>query len=324
MKKDDVFEFLDCVGAVPSKKQARAKWVTSSCPMVWNHKDGKSSADVFGVKLEQGDPLCHCFACGWGDSALGTTLEIKRQTSEEYQSNLNIKRAMEICVQASDDIELEFEDVDYEEALKKDEVTVFDDWWIETFPSVQQSALGMHYLNTRLGGPIDPDVIKFLDLRFDPNQKRVCAPVKNKKNQFVGLHGRAIYDDIDPRYRMYTYKGKNNPQYWLGENWVDLEQPLVVVEGYFDMARVLPVWPNVATPLFANPSIEKMKRMAGASEIITFFDWGAGGDFGRERFQKQFGSTHLISHCKPPAGVKDPGACTHGQIFSALGPFLPI
>ncbi|QIG76855.1 DNA primase protein [Rhizobium phage RHph_Y1_11] len=322
MKKSDVMELLDALGATPTKKQARGKWVTSDCPLgPWTHEGGKSSDDVFGVKLEQGDPFCNCFACGFHDSATGMVLKMRELNAATPVGEFDFKKAVTLCAKADDEIELNFDDIDYEEALKKDEVTIFDDWWVNTFPSVFEAPLGMKYLKDR---GVDPDVIKYLDLRFDPKQNRVCAPVLNKKQQFVGLHGRAIYEDTEPRYRMYTYKGRNNPQYWLGENWIDVELPLVVVEGYFDVAKVLPIWANVATPLFANPSIEKMKRIAGCSEIITFFDWGTGGDKGRQRFDEQFGKTHIVTHAKPPAGKKDPGACNIGEIASVLAPILPI
>lgn len=326
MKKSDVIEMLERLGATVPKSQPRSKWVVSECPFgPWDHDSGKSSSDVFGVKIEQGDPFCNCFACGFHGSATDMILRIKKKEQETPTGlPFDLKTALSLIVKAEDEMELDLDLPDYEETVHGgvDEVTVFDKWWIDTYPKATQSSLAMKYL--REERKVDLDVIEYLDLRFDPKQKRICAPVLNSKDQYVGLHGRAIYDDIDPRYRMYQYKGRNNPQYWLGENWVDYELPLVVVEGFFDLAKVLPVWANCASPLFANPSIEKMRRMAGVPEFITFFDHGTGGDKGRERFEKEFGKTHIIKHVVPPPNRKDPGACNLGEIASVLAEHLPF
>ncbi|QIG66692.1 DNA primase protein [Rhizobium phage RHph_TM16] len=323
MKKSDVMEFLDCFGVKVPKNQPRAKWVVSQCPLQqWNHDNGKSSDEVFGVRMEQGDPFCNCFACGYHGSGADLVLKVKEFGGDP--EHYNLKRAMELCVKADDEKVFEFEPIDYEEALQagKEEVTVFDKWWIETFPFANASPLAWDYLTVERG--LDPDVVDYLGIRWDPHQNRVCCPILNTKEQYVGLHGRAIYDDIDPRYRMYLYKGKNNPQYWLGENWVEPDRPLVIVEGYFDLAAVMPVYDNVASPLFANPSIEKLQRMAHVSEIVSFLDHGTGGDKGRERLDKVFGKTHVITHVKPPMHRKDPGSCNYGEIANILAPHLPI
>jgi hypothetical protein len=318
-------EFLDALGAKVPKSQGRAKWVVSNCPLqAWEHKDGKSGDDVFGVRLEQGDPFCNCFACGYHGSGADLVLKMRNFNAGEPHGEYDFKKAMELCVKADDEVVFDFEPIDYEEALlaNKNDVTIFDKWWVETFPLAIHSPAAMKYLTVERG--IEPAVIEYLELRYDPHQNRVCCPLRNTKEQYIGLHGRAMSDDIDPRYRMYLYKGKNNPQYWLGENWVDTDRPVVIVEGYFDLAATLPVYDNVTSPLFANPSIEKLMRMAHVSEFITFFDHGTGGDKGRERIDKVFGKTHVITHVVPPPHRKDPGACNFGEIASVLAPHIPI
>ena len=66
MKPDKIVEFLQHVGVTNAKKHKRTGWVISRCPLgPWNHENGESSPEVFGVKIESGDPHCSCFACGY-------------------------------------------------------------------------------------------------------------------------------------------------------------------------------------------------------------------------------------------------------------------
>jgi hypothetical protein len=118
---------------------------------------------------------------------------------------------------------------------------------------------------------------------------------------------------------MYKQAGHKNPIAWLGESWVDLDKPIVVVEGPFDLTSVKRVYANVVSPLFANPSWDKIRRMSDALEWVTFLDRGAGGDAGRARITKALGKDHLIHHAHPPQGRKDPGECSAEEIKAAFG-----
>ena len=142
-----------------------------------------------------------------------------------------------------------------------------------------------------------------LDVRCDPSQRRICFPVRDFEGVMRGMHGRATDPEMEPRYRAYRHAGKMNPIVWLGEDWVDRNRPIVVVEGPFDLMSVKRVYANVVTPLFATPSYEKLMRMADALEWITFFDRGAGGDNGRARVDKAL-CGRSCGH--PPAAAQRP------------------
>jgi hypothetical protein len=128
----------------------------------------------------------------------------------------------------------------------------------------------------------------------------------------------------EPRYRMYKQAGHTNQIAWLGEDWVDLNRPIVVVEGPFDLTSVLRVYDNVVSPLFVNPSIEKLKRMSDALEWVSAYDRGAGGDAGREKLDKTLGKDHVIQHVYPPKGRKDPGECSVAELEKLLAPVLQL
>jgi DNA primase len=156
----------------------------------------------------------------------------------------------------------------------------------------------------------------------DTSQQRVCFPVRDFSGKLVGLHGRGIKNGADPKYRMYLQAGRNNQIAWLGESWVDLEKPIVVVEGPVDLASVYRVYRNVVSPLFANPGFAKIQRMADALEQVIFLDRGKGGDAGREKFRRSLSKDQTLHFVRPPEGRKDPGECSIAELKSMLAPFV--
>ena len=322
MKPDQIVAFLTALGVTNAKKTKRTGWVISRCPLgPWQHDNGVSLPEAFGIRIEPGDPFAHCWSCQFH----GTTGELYQRmvglNKVRPRLEANWAVAREITDNASSDFELDMEG-DFESTLTtKKGLHEFPEWWLETFPYAIGVQAASNYLFKR---DVPGLVAKGLDLRWDPTQRRVCFPVRDFNGKLVGLHGRAIDDDVKPKYRMYTQAGQNNPIVWLGESWVDLTKPIVVVEGPFDLASVRRVYPNVVSPLFATPSVEKIKRMADALDWVTFFDHGTAGDQGRFRISQALGKAQVVRHCTPPAGVKDPGACTLQQLVATLGDVVPL
>jgi len=324
MKPDKIGEFLETVGVTNANKFKRTGWVISECPLgPWRHTAGKSSPEVFGVKIESNDPQAHCFACGF-HGTLGSLLQ--RMVGENKVSpKIEAKwgKALQLVSETESEFEIDFDTPGIEEVLAAPKgLHEFPDWWLESFPPVMDSPACHAYLWEQRG--VWPVVAQALDLRYDPKEHRVCFPVRDFKGRLVGLHGRAINESVEPRYRMYLFAKKNNPLAWLGESWVDLDKPIVVVEGPFDLASVRRVYRNVVTPLFANPSLDKIARMSDALEWITFLDRGAGGDAGRAKIDKALGADHVIHHLHPPKGRKDPGEMTVEELVATLHDLVPL
>lgn len=324
MTADKIVAFLNAVSVTNAKRHKRTGWIISSCPLQpWRHENGKSSPEVFGVKIGPQDPLGNCFACGW-HGKLGALVQTMKglQKAAPRDVDIDFKTAFQIV----DDAEAELIDLDIpgiEDVLKmnKESLHVFPDWWLDAFPPTGVSESASDYLDAR---EVPNWIADALDLRWDPQQKRICFPVRDFKHRLVGLHGRATLPETEPRYRMYLQAHKNNPIAWLGEDWVDVDQPIVVVEGPFDLASVARVYKNVVSPLFANPSFEKLRRMSDALEWVTLLDHGTGGDKGRQRITDALGKDHVITHLKPPEGRKDPGEMTVPELVDLLSPHVPL
>jgi hypothetical protein len=322
MKREAAIAWLKLLGVKVPSVQPRGGWVISECPLgPWKHTNGKSAPDVFGVKNEIGDSFCNCFSCGWHGSQSDLILQMQFFNRKDFQRKYPFGDALQLIANEEEIAELEgLNSPGIEEMLfgKKAGLHEFPEWWLASFPPWSHAPFACQYLGER---GVSASVADALDVRVDPTESRVCFPVRDFKGVLRGLHGRTTDAAIEPRYRMYVQAKKNNPLIWLGESWVDTTRPVVWVEGVFDLARVYTVYRNVASPLFSNPSEEKLKRMGDVMEIVTFFDRGVGGDSGRAKVSKMMKHS-VVNHVLPPKGRKDPGECSVEELREALGPYV--
>lgn len=154
------------------------------------------------------------------------------------------------------------------------------------------------------------EVRKTFDFRYDSYAHRIVVPIYNFNYKLCGLIGRSLISE--PRYYFYKYNGENNPQVWLGEQFIDLQKPVILCEGLFDLCKIYEINPNVLASLGTQPTPEKINRIKSASFIITCFDNDHAGAFIREKLARIFKGK--IHHVFLPKGVKDPGELNKDQL----------
>lgn len=324
MKPERTVQFLKLLKTHVPIHQPRGGWIVASCPLApWRHDGGTDKHPAFAVKRQAGDAFTNCFACGWHGSMSDLVIEMQHLNKLDKAVDVKWSDALAMIdeAEAEDVVDLDFPDIEEMLFGEKPQLHQFPEWWLDSFPEWHTVGWAKDYLAKR---DVPAWVATRMDVRADTKQKRVCFPVRDFDGRLMGLHGRAVEDGVDPRYRMYLQGGRNNPILWLGESWIDRARPVVVVEGPFDTASVMRVYDNVASPLFVNPSHAKIMRMADALEQVTFFDRGKGGDLGREKYGQAIGKTHLLHHVVPPQGRKDPGACTPEEIAQILADCLAL
>ena len=93
----------------------------------------------------------------------------------------------------------------------------------------------MAYLNKR---GVPPSLWADLNLRFDSGRKMVCFPFYNKAGKLAGMRGRSIIVTGGHSHHDYSWNNNNNSKLVLmNENNIDWMQPVVVVEGEFDLVQ---------------------------------------------------------------------------------------
>lgn len=312
MKPEKITILLPMIGS--QKIGIRAGWVLATCPMKWRH-DGDSHA--FAVSFDpKKKSWCKCLSCGYSGDLTDVLLDIRfgLRKFPEFAVRFNLAMASPMVATEFEDMELIAADIpDFETPVVKHE-QLFPELWLASFKSIHQFPEAVGYC---VGRGIESTTLKALDVRYDPSQKRVCFPFRNPKGELMGVQGRSLEKDSALRYYQYGYHGHRNMHIWMGEDTLNLDQPVVLCEGPFDYAAIWQVYENVACSFTSGLSKAKVKRIGDADEIITFYDHGKGGDAARGSIRR-FLPGYPIQDIIPTEDEDDAGAMSPEQICEYL------
>lgn len=335
MDKDAVRLFAGFVGTKVETISSQG-WAQMKCPLArWTHDSGKDSNPSAAISIKP-DGYSHftCFTCENHD-LLALVQRLKELGAQAPR--VQLKAAMEL-VNAEGENELKVAIKEYDAPLNPEEDdgnndAVFSEDWLASFLPARKVPDAMAYLKSR---GVDPYTVHDLDLRWDPKRLTVCFPVRDTSGRLCGLRGRRIAPEPgQPPYHMYKNApgkdGHYNRNVWIGENHLDWDKPVVMVESVFDYAAVYPLYENVTGPLTVGMGPRKVKRMAAAGEIITLFDLGAGGNKARKLIDKYLPKNqrrHLLPcgphRSNPEEAASDPGEMLPQQLIELLSPHLPL
>lgn len=315
MDSKSIVEFL---GHLKAKNvHARGKWVQCSCPLApWNHDTGKDASPSFAVRVEpHKESYFNCFVCHAGKlSELLVTLQHNKAHLQGYDlaaawKLLDIEDAQKVNLHikdwgATDDVEPEY---------------VIPDSWLQSFKIAWDVPMAREYLQSRM---VTHDIAQEFDIRWDRSRRTVCFPVRNRDGELVSMRGRRVLpEDAAIPYHVYAYMEHQNGQAWLGENTVDYNRPVLMVESVFDATSVARVYKNTVAPMSVGINAARMKRMASCTDVVTLFDQGMGGNKARAIVEHHLKGA-LIKHLMPTK--KDPGCMEKDELCLLLSPFLKI
>ena len=281
------------------------------CPLApWKHSNGIDKNPSFGVNRSG---FSHCFACGFAGDLDQLADEIVRVSGGEHSYDLNVVEGLSTYVKESG--AFDFSGVgDYDSKSETYKDYIFPDWWIDSFEHAHKNDEAMTYLASREGGPISELAAEVMDLRYDSYRRRVCFPLRDKKWNLIGLHGRAIDDDAKLKYMVYKHQDQCSTQSAWGENWLDFEEKIVIAESVFDGARVFQVYPNVWSPLTASVTKIRLDRLSEGYRFLTLFDNDEAGDEARKKTGKMLGREN-VRHLYPK---DDAGSMSVYQVADLL------
>ena len=255
MNRDGIIEFLSAVGVHGHVMEG--EWVQASCPAAFSrHKSGTDHNPSFGINVnEEGKSGYHCFSCGMKGHDLGDLLLELQHDAKIYgvMNHFDFTKARTM-VENEDDIGYvahEWTDTSLDKQFE-----AWPEWWLDKFPSAWAHQGARTYLQNR---GVLQSTAKALDLRFDPKREMVCFPIRHQSGFLAGFRGRHL---TTKRYHDYVWNQINNTSIVLyGESWIDPMQPVVVVEGPFDLAAVYPHYKNVVALFMASVNKRKMAKL---------------------------------------------------------------
>lgn len=277
MNVTDIKKVLSMVGSTVCQAQHREHWLTASCPFApWDHDGGIDKNPSFGISLKSKKSHYHCFSCNASGELANLPMDVAYKNHDMPKIELDVFSAIDFISKHT-----EYSSApDFQENFipEVEEEHLFPDWWLNSFMFVFENPEGLAYVRSR--GLTDRVIQKF-NLRYDTSRRRVVFPLRNWDGELVGAHGRAIDKGVVPSYYFYSHEHKNNKLPWLGEHYININKPVLVVESVFDLAAVWPIYNNSICPLSAGLSKQKIQRIHHIPHIVTMFDYGKGGDAAR-------------------------------------------
>lgn len=300
----------------------RGLWVQGHCVYgPWRH-GGKDKNPSFGIKAgtaKNPTSFYKCQSCGMGGDLMDLILDLKRYIGTDPIPEYKLGEALQLIAEEEEAGLTTAGIPDYDDVPEDTEI-VFPEPWLASFGKVGMFPVAMEYCFSR---GLPPWVTEKLDMRYDPVQKRVCFPYRDRVGRLMGMQGRSIEANTDLRYYQYGYNHQRNPHNWLGEDTVDLDEVVVLVEGPFDLASIMRVYPNVMASFTSGLSTRKLDRISDAREIVTFYDHGSGGNAAREKIRKRCKKAHVVD-IVPTKQEDDAGSMSSELIASYLSDHVSL
>lgn len=273
-------QFMRLLGVTKFDKTT-LPWLTASCPLApWRHEHGTDKTPSCGIMVGKFKCKIHCFSCHFSGPPESLLAELKLQSRGEFK----IGPAMVLLDDNSDDLLLDLS-ITPEEKKGPNDIVPFPESFWNSFPKITIGSTAEKYLTGR--GVSVKSIVDY-DFRWDGFNQRVCVPVRGLDYRLYGIRGRHVgpiqkggnpdYAKLDvPRYWSYPCGGISNPQVWFGEDWLDMNFPVLVTESIFDCIAARAFYPNTIAPLSSGITQAQVERLAGVPMWVHLFDGDKAG-----------------------------------------------
>lgn len=190
-----------------------------------------------------------------------------------------------------------------------------DEGWDQVLESIsvdyENDSSKLNYLINR-GFSID--TLEYFGIAFSETKRRIVIPARDEKHKVVGFIGRAISDDVQPKY-LYS-KGFPRKNILFNLNNAKRFDSCIIVEGSLDAMKVHQSgFPNVVSSLGATITKEHISMLASNFDtIIVFSDNDGAGNAMRSEIIANLNDKNLKIVDFTDSSFKDPGDMTSEQI----------
>jgi DNA primase len=161
------------------------------------------------------------------------------------------------------------------------------------------------------------DTLEHFEIGFSENKNRIVVPVRNPQYKLVGLIGRAIESEQEPRY-LYNTGFKRALVLFNIQN-AKHHPDVIIVEGSVDAMKVHEAgFPNVVATLGAQVSAQQVSMLKKYfDKIIIFSDNDEAGNAMRDAIINSCCGKELYT-ASISDGLKDPGEMSVKQIQDSI------
>lgn len=156
-------------------------------------------------------------------------------------------------------------------------------------------------------------------IHFDARKQCLAFPVRSLGGALVGLTGRYVRDDVNPK--SHNYPGLDKSLFLMGENLLEFEKAVVIVEGPIDC--VVTDEPDedfrVVSTLgegFGEKHAKTLRRFH-PSRVIIFTDGDSGGVLISKKIARLL-APHLPLYLVDTPKGKDPGSLSRDERLSLI------
>jgi len=253
-------------------------WMVARCPLApYTHDRAIDRTPSFNVRASENKLSgFHCFQCGESGRISKLINKLGHYREEDY-AHLALLAEMAETPEHFGEFE---EDERVVEEPELDKLV-----YLTMYPLPYEEREAREYLERR---GIGRDTARLLELRYDPEKRRILFPVFDWQHGLKGFSGRTIIpDERRPKHvpKVKDYVGMKKERVVLGEHLIQTEHPLLVVEGLFAYAHVVEVGARefcnpVATLGSAMSRTQRNLIVAWDRPVIMLYDDDAAGDKG--------------------------------------------
>jgi len=228
----EVLSELGCERIRPYKEGTK---VGACCPLAsWTHPSGIDRHPSFKVSVNpEGMSFSDCYACGHessllrllervgqyrgGDGLMALIAKVRKEEERDLGTQLDGMKWM----------------YDWQDPKRAQKLEAAKQKLL--YPVYEEKALEEYvgkvprYLLDR---KLTLDVCRQFKLGWDPKEGRAVFPVWDDKGKLVGMQGRAVSGDVDPKWRNYWNFPKSKFVYGL--HAIQPGKPIIVMEGVID------------------------------------------------------------------------------------------
>jgi len=166
---------------------------------------------------------------------------------------------------------------------------------------------------------LSSQTLLYFEIGFSSKRKRIVIPCRDEYSNLVGLIGRSVDPDVQPKYLYSKYFPRKNVLFNL--NHAKMYESAIVVEGSVDAMSVHQAgFPNVVATLGATVTKEHTALLRRYfNKIIIFGDNDEAGRSMMDIIINECNSLELSVVRYPGPEVKDPGDMSEEQIVQAVG-----